>query len=373
MNFKDLQQNWDKLGRIDPFWAILTDPSKKNNGWNGEEFFKTGEEEIEWLMDYIASLPVAIARGWALDFGCGVGRLTQPLSKYFQHCVGVDIAASMIHLARKYNQYGGRCQYRLNEFEDLRLFENDQFDLIYSNIVLQHMEARYSKRYLEEFIRTLRVGGLAIFQIPSELTSARTSLLPGDAIFEARIDVSSPRLAADPGAKMSVVVTVTNVSSQVWPAEKRNKYPVRLGNHWLSPNGEMLRLDDARAILSSELKPSESAELSLNVTAPAEEGEYLLELDMVQEGIAWFKNRGSSTARLPVRVGRSAVGADERAVSPKTSQGDCSIDEPSMEMHCVLLDVVVETVTSSGGRVVDIQEYGSAGPDYVSYRYCVTK
>jgi SAM-dependent methyltransferase len=121
VNFKDLQRSWDKLGKIDPFWAILSDPSKKNNGWNGEEFFKTGEAEIEWLMDYIASLPVAIARGWALDFGC------------------------------------------------------DQFDLIYSNIVLQHMEARYSKRYLEEFIRTLRVGGLAIFQIPSEPTSANLS------------------------------------------------------------------------------------------------------------------------------------------------------------------------------------------------------
>jgi len=237
------------------------------------------------------------------------------------------------------------------------------------------MEPRYSKRYLEEFIRTLRVGGLAVFQIPSEPASVRTSPLPRDDIFTARIDVSSQCLASDPGAKIDVVATVTNVSNRLWPAEKGNNYPVRLGNHWLSLNGGMLRIDDARAILSSELKPSESVELSLAVTAPDEEGEYLLELDMVQEKIAWFQDRGSSTARVPVIIHRTADTAAEHVVSPKTPvrEGDYPGDEPSIEMHCVPREVVVETVTSRGGRIVDIQEYGSAGPDYVSYRYYVTK
>jgi ubiquinone/menaquinone biosynthesis C-methylase UbiE len=144
VNFRDHQRNWNKLGEIDPLWAILSDPRRKGNGWNKDEFFKTGEAEIEWLMDYVGSLPVKMRRGEALDFGCGVGRVTQALCKYFDHCSGVDIAGSMIRLANEYNRHDNRCRYYLNGAEDLRMFSEDRFDLIYSNIVLQHMEPEYS-------------------------------------------------------------------------------------------------------------------------------------------------------------------------------------------------------------------------------------
>ncbi len=38
----------------------------------------------------------------ALDFGCGIGRLTQLLCKFFKKCIGVDISKEMIKLANKY-------------------------------------------------------------------------------------------------------------------------------------------------------------------------------------------------------------------------------------------------------------------------------
>jgi hypothetical protein len=76
MNFRDLQRTWNELGKADPFWAILSERSKKNNGRDKEEFFKTGEAEIEWLMDYVESLMPSFAKSKALDFGCGVGRVT---------------------------------------------------------------------------------------------------------------------------------------------------------------------------------------------------------------------------------------------------------------------------------------------------------
>jgi len=55
---------------------------------------------------YIESLGVEPSGGRALDFGCGLGRLTQPLAERFDEAVGVDIAASMIEGARR--QSGGR-------------------------------------------------------------------------------------------------------------------------------------------------------------------------------------------------------------------------------------------------------------------------
>jgi predicted TPR repeat methyltransferase len=54
---------------------------------------------------------VSLKRDTALDFECGVGRVTQALCARFARCDGVDIAGSMIRLARQYNRFGDRCQY----------------------------------------------------------------------------------------------------------------------------------------------------------------------------------------------------------------------------------------------------------------------
>lgn len=130
-------------------------------------FFCNGR--VENVMTYLAQLGVSFAKRKALDFGCGVGRVTQPLARYFDQVWGIDIAPSMIELARIYNQYGERCQYLVNEAPDLRLVGDHQFDFVYSNITLQHMEPDYAKSYIREFVRVLAPGGVVLFQIPSHL------------------------------------------------------------------------------------------------------------------------------------------------------------------------------------------------------------
>src|SRR5262249_39157060 len=156
MDIKELQRNWDKFGKRDPLYAILLEEDKKGNKWKPEDFFELGREEIKQIIDYTANnLGLTMRRSRALDFGCGVGRLTQALARHFETVVGVDIAPSMLRGARKYNKFGDRCQYVLNERDDLRLFESNSFDFIYSNRVLQHMRPEYGKSYLREFIRVL--------------------------------------------------------------------------------------------------------------------------------------------------------------------------------------------------------------------------
>jgi ubiquinone/menaquinone biosynthesis C-methylase UbiE len=120
------------------------------------------------------SLGQGFPRGRALDFGCGVGRLTQPLADHYEEVVGVDIAPSMIELAENLNRRGDRCSYVLNESDDLRAFCDSGFDLIYSNITLQHMEPRYAFRYIKEFLRVLSGDGLLVFYMTSERTGRNT-------------------------------------------------------------------------------------------------------------------------------------------------------------------------------------------------------
>jgi SAM-dependent methyltransferase len=147
MDLNELQKNWDEFGKTDPLWAILTESSRKGGQWNLEEFFASGRQDIVRVMQRAQVLGFPAGRDTALDFGCGVGRLTQALCPWFERCCGVDIAPSMIDLARQYNTHGDRCQYLVNACGDLRVFTDNSFDLVYSKIVLQHMEPRYSTTY----------------------------------------------------------------------------------------------------------------------------------------------------------------------------------------------------------------------------------
>jgi len=168
VTLKRTRRHWDLLGRKDPLWAVLATPDKRGNRWRPDEFFATGEREIRDVMNDVDALGVQVDRSNALDFGCGVGRLTQALADRFETVWGVDIAPSMIELAKRFDRHPGRCRYLVNDTADLRMFGSGTFGFIYSNIVLQHIEPRYQRGYLKELVRVLAPGGVLVFQLPTE-------------------------------------------------------------------------------------------------------------------------------------------------------------------------------------------------------------
>src|SRR6266852_2844803 len=167
MNITEWQKNWDDLGKEDPLWVVLTDPARKGGKWTPEQFFETGRAEIERVLNELASKGIQLHRKRALDFGCGPGRLSQALALHFERVDGVDISPSMIGHANRFNQFPDKCHYHVNATGDLALFPSNSFDFIYSTIVLQHIEPRFGKIYLREFIRVLSHGSIAAFQIQS--------------------------------------------------------------------------------------------------------------------------------------------------------------------------------------------------------------
>ena len=170
MSLSKHKRDWDDLGRVDPLWAILTSPERRYGGWNLEEFFARGTAEIAHVMQHSAKLGLPRQRRAALDFGCGVGRLTRALSTHFDRCVGVDISDAMISKACEWNRDWPTCHFIVNTTEDLRAFEQHSFDLVYSNIVLQHLPTvRLIESYITEFIRTLTADGLLVFQLPCHI------------------------------------------------------------------------------------------------------------------------------------------------------------------------------------------------------------
>lgn len=163
---RELQRNWEGLAQSDPLWAICTDPSRRNGKWSRDEFFATGKDEMATVMTHLASLQLRPdVKAPALDFGCGVGRLTRAMADYFAECWGIDISPTMVRLAAEFNHDVPQCRFALNESGDLRKFQDGQFGFVYSSIVLQHIRAQYSKRYLSELVRVLKPGGILMVQV----------------------------------------------------------------------------------------------------------------------------------------------------------------------------------------------------------------
>lgn len=365
-----LQQVWDEWARFDPLWAILSDPTKSDRRWDVESFLATGRQEIEEVMRELDARRFEVPRGRSLDFGCGVGRLTQALADYFDVSEGVDISPTMVQRARELNRHATHCRFHVNDHPDLRIFPDASFDFIYSNIALQHIPPDPAEAYVHEFVRLLADGGVAVFQVPSRRPPAQEAPpLPRDAR-RAGIADPGPLAALRPGERRRLRLSVRNESGRPWPRTAS----LRLGNHWRRRDGQVVEFDDGRSVVEQDVLPGEEVRLDLTVQAPGHPGAYVLELDMVQEGVCWFADDGSPTRRLPVRVGRTW----ERrlpAPAPARRGGAAASPDPGpklFETYALATEQVVAAVTQAGGRILDIQEFNPVGEGWESYRYYVS-
>ncbi len=379
MDLAELQRHWDAFGRQDPFWAILSHPAHRGNRWPLEEFFETGQVEVAAVMAEAARHGLPHAKRRALDFGCGAGRLTQAMADHFDAALGIDVAPSMIALAREHNRHGNRCAYEVNDRPDLSRWPDASFDLVYTGRVLQHMEPRYAAAYVREFVRVLAPGGYLSFDVPSESgdavsaaertvpTSAMRALVEVEALGE--LALKSPLRSTIP-----IRIAVTNVSDVAWHATEA--HPINLGNHWLDQDGAIVAYDDARAKMPAVLGPGERVPVEIVVTCPAEPGRYRLQFDVVQEGVAWFATCGSELAEVQVSVGDAAAARSREglpgSVPVEPSGASAASFDPVMEMHAVPRAEVEAILAEAGARLLDVRRVYHCGPLWLAYRYDVT-
>lgn len=207
------KQDWEDLAELDPLWAVMSRKDKHVGKWEPGEFFESGKQEIDQLMTKVSSL--LSSRERSLDFGCGVGRLTAALSAYFDESHGVDISEGMIERAK---QFTPQCKFQVNATSDLKLFPDNYFDLVYSNIVLQHQPNKeLIRQYIAEFIRVLKPNGVAAFMVPRRksvrnlLNMKRTAFhmlrsLGASSDFLYRHGLHTMRMTALPVLEVEVVV-----------------------------------------------------------------------------------------------------------------------------------------------------------------------
>jgi SAM-dependent methyltransferase len=362
----DLARNWQAFGEQDPLWAIATAPDKQGGGWDTDAFFERGRVRFADLVtDRWDELGAPAARRRALDFGCGVGRFTRAMTAYFDRADGVDVAESMIAQARELNAGIEGLEFHVNQRDDLALFDDDSFDLVFSVIVLQHVGPELAVTYVRELARVLVPGGLLVFQMPHARDVAPP--LPAEAC-RGRVEiVDAPKRVAS-GTRFTTRVRLTNRSDEIWPSASATNLGV--GNHWLSATGEVLVADDGRRYLDLPLEPGASASLDLPCLAPSTPGPLLLEVDAIQEGVCWFATTGNETARVAIDVDDAAV-EPTRPAAREAAAADPI--EPHMEMHAVPRAEMLAVLDDAGVQVLRVDDDRSAGPDWLSTLYYATK
>jgi hypothetical protein len=143
------------------------------------------------------------------------------------------------------------------------------------------------------------------------LAASRTTpkALPDNG-FKAELSLPDPPKKLRAGQKETVQVKVKNASDVQWYARGAefntnpdNKFYLAAGNRWLKAEGEELVTNmDGRYGLPRDLRPGEELEVPLQVTAPKTPGEYILEVDLIQEQVGWFLDKGSPTTKVKVTV-----------------------------------------------------------------------
>jgi SAM-dependent methyltransferase len=160
------RDRWERLAR-DPYYAVLTADEHREGRMSVEDrdrFDRSGETDMGQTLDEIRRFvsPGFMPRK-AVDFGCGVGRLTIPLARVADEVVALDISGAMLAEARRNCAAHGveNVRFALSD-EWFASFDagHDQVDFVHGYIVFQHMPLEAGLWVADELTRRLNSGGV---------------------------------------------------------------------------------------------------------------------------------------------------------------------------------------------------------------------
>jgi len=156
---------WERLGQDNPYYGVLTSALYRGRvlaGENREQFFRSGEDDLRVMLGLVQRhLRKQRRFHRALEFGCGVGRMTLPLAAYADRVVGVDVSAAMCAEGARNRDAAGIKNLVFTLPEHGLDTDLPPYDLIYSYNVFQHIPVDEGLRYLERLLDCLKPGGVA--------------------------------------------------------------------------------------------------------------------------------------------------------------------------------------------------------------------
>jgi hypothetical protein len=163
-------QYWSEIGKSAPHYSVVTDDKFTPTQFSENEgaFWESGEND----RDNILALLRRIGRSASefrccVEYGCGVGRMTVPLSATFPKVIALDVSPSHLEIAQSYvKPHEGKNVYFLPITSEEVMPALD-YDLWLSRYVLQHNPAPVTLAILDKAFSALSQNGVAILQVPT--------------------------------------------------------------------------------------------------------------------------------------------------------------------------------------------------------------
>jgi len=179
---------WRQIARNDDVLYSITSWPDKRGRWTDADFYASGEADWKDFRSQWQHFAPDLG-GTCVEIGCGAGRLTKPLSGFFERVVALDVSEEMI--ARAAAVAGPNTDLVRVDRPVIPLADGEA-DAVFTCHVLQHLETHADfHTYLAEAHRSLRPGGTLMAHIT--LNSRRRSL-PGRVVRELRLRWSRRRL-----------------------------------------------------------------------------------------------------------------------------------------------------------------------------------
>jgi SAM-dependent methyltransferase len=173
--------DWERFAASDPYFYIATETGLDLRSESGrQQFFRSGETVARELDEQVAAeLP---GRSVAIEIGCGVGRLLLSVAADFETVRGVDVAPTMLKLARELAHERGLANVQTYLPHEAWDEPAGTVDYVYSWLVFQHIESEEAiVDYLKRIALALRPGGIAQVQFdcrPQTLAYRLRPLIP---------------------------------------------------------------------------------------------------------------------------------------------------------------------------------------------------
>jgi ubiquinone/menaquinone biosynthesis C-methylase UbiE len=157
-------QNGAGAGRYASRWRPADESSAREailSYDDAERFELTGKEEAGRI------LPHAGEGATVADIGCGIGRIALYMAPHCATLWAVDVSEEMLAMARQ--RMADHPNVRYARCVDTRVpdIPSSSVDLVYSIIVLQHLEREDAFLLVEDIVRMLRPGGKAFITWPN--------------------------------------------------------------------------------------------------------------------------------------------------------------------------------------------------------------
>lgn len=177
--------DWEHFGQQEPYWAVLTENQFRKEKIDDDArrvFFQSGQRYIDRIFQTIRShLYPSFSPRRAIDFGCGVGRLTVPLAKSCAEVVGIDVSQGMLNEARANCESFGLSNVSLVKGDDQLAEVSGRFDFVNSFIVLQHIPCGRGMNICRRLVELLADDGVGAIHFTYANTASAENANPGNA------------------------------------------------------------------------------------------------------------------------------------------------------------------------------------------------